>query len=69
MNKLSIVGKDYHTEGRVTGYHNAADRMKVWGDLKKVLGRFVELADGLGFLFYCRHRSRHNVWPTGQLDC
>ena len=31
MQKLSIVGKDYHTEEHVVGYYNAGDRMKVWG--------------------------------------
>jgi uncharacterized membrane protein len=31
MNKLSIVGKDYHTEEHVVGYYNAGDRMKRWG--------------------------------------
>jgi uncharacterized membrane protein len=31
MKKLSIVGKDYHTEEHVVGNHNAVDRMKVWG--------------------------------------
>jgi len=31
MKKLSIVGKDYHTEEHVIGYYNAGDRMKVWG--------------------------------------
>jgi hypothetical protein len=31
MKKLSIVGKDYHTEEHVVGYYNAGDRMKVWG--------------------------------------
>ena len=33
MKKLSIVGKDYHTEEHVVGYYNAGDRMKVWGKL------------------------------------
>ncbi len=27
MNKLSIVGKDYHIAGHVIGYYNAGDRM------------------------------------------
>jgi hypothetical protein len=27
MKKLSIVGKDYHTEEHVIGYYNAGDRM------------------------------------------
>src|SRR5664279_4669069 len=31
MNKLSIVGKDYHTEEHVVGYYNAGYRMKRWG--------------------------------------
>jgi uncharacterized membrane protein len=31
MKKLSIVGKDYHTEENVVGYYNAGDRMKRWG--------------------------------------
>jgi len=33
MQKLSIVGKDYHTEEHVMGYYNAGDRMKFWGKL------------------------------------
>jgi hypothetical protein len=33
MKKLSIVGKDYHTEEHVIGYYNAGDRMKFWGKL------------------------------------
>lgn len=31
MKRLSIVGKDYHTEEHVIGYYNAGDRMKRWG--------------------------------------
>ena len=31
MKKLSIVGKDYHTEEHVVGYYNTGDRMKAWG--------------------------------------
>jgi hypothetical protein len=31
MKKLSIVGKDYHTEEHVVGYYNAGDRMNFWG--------------------------------------
>lgn len=31
MKKLSIVGKDYHTEEHVVGYYNTGDRMMVWG--------------------------------------
>ena len=31
MMKLSIVGKDYHTEEQVVGYYNTGDRMKPSG--------------------------------------
>ncbi len=31
MKKLSIVGRDYHTDEHVVGYYNAGDRMNVWG--------------------------------------
>jgi len=31
MKKLSIVGRDYHTDEHVIGYYNAGDRMKYWG--------------------------------------
>jgi hypothetical protein len=31
MQKLSIVGKDYHTEEHVIGYYTTGDRIQVWG--------------------------------------
>lgn len=31
MKKLSIVGRDYHTDEKVVGYYNVGDRMKAWG--------------------------------------
>lgn len=31
MQKLSIVGKDYHVEEHVVGYYTTGDRMKAWG--------------------------------------
>src|SRR6204780_319746 len=31
MKKLSIVGRDHHTDEHVVGYYNAGDRMKYWG--------------------------------------
>lgn len=31
LKKLSIVGKDYHSEENVIGYYNAGDRMSYWG--------------------------------------
>jgi hypothetical protein len=31
LKRLSIVGKDYHSEENVIGYYNAGDRMNYWG--------------------------------------
>lgn len=33
MKKLSIVGRDRHSEEHVVGYYSAGDRMKYWGTL------------------------------------
>jgi hypothetical protein len=33
MTKLSIVGRDRHTDEHVVGYYNAGNRMKYWGGL------------------------------------
>jgi len=30
MKKLSIVGKEYHTNENVVGYYTTGDRMKYW---------------------------------------
>src|SRR5665811_105293 len=49
MKKLSIVGKDYHTEEQVVGYYNAGDRMKVWGKLGAFWGGFWGLLFGSAF--------------------
>jgi uncharacterized membrane protein len=46
MKKLSIVGKDIHTEEHVVGYYNAGDRMKVWGKLGAFWGGFWGLLFG-----------------------
>lgn len=31
MKKLSIIGRDYHTDEHVVGYYNIGERMKAWG--------------------------------------
>jgi hypothetical protein len=33
MKKLSIVGRDSHTDEHVVGYYNVGDRMKYWGKM------------------------------------
>jgi hypothetical protein len=49
MKKLSIIGKDYHSEEDVTGYYNAGDRMKYWGKFGAGWGGFWGLLWGLLF--------------------
>ena len=45
MKKLSVIGREYHTEEDVVGYYTVGDRMKYWGGLGAFWG-------GLwGFLF------------------
>ncbi|HEY5869591.1 MAG TPA: general stress protein [Candidatus Tectomicrobia bacterium] len=46
MHKLSIVGKDYHTEEHVIGYYNAGDRMQFWGTLGAFWGWLCGLLVG-----------------------
>ncbi|MEO8992157.1 MAG: hypothetical protein ABI284_05385 [Nitrosospira sp.] len=49
MKKLSIVGKNYHSEEQVVGYYNAGDRMKVWGKLGAFWGGFWGMLFGSAF--------------------
>src|ERR1022692_784222 len=49
MKKLSIVGKDYHSEEQVVGYYNAGDRMKRWGKSGIFWGGFWSLLFGSAF--------------------
>ena len=51
IKKLSIVGKDYHTEEHVVGYYNAGDRMKYWGKLGAFWGGIWGLLIGAAFFF------------------
>ena len=46
MKKLSIVGKDYHTEEHVVGYYNVGERMEVWGKRGAFWGGFWGLLFG-----------------------
>ena len=49
MTKLSIVGKDYHTEEEVVGYYTAGDRMKAWGKTGAFWGGIWSLMFGSAF--------------------
>jgi len=58
MKKLSIVGRDYHTDQQVIGYYNIGDRMKYWGKMGAfwggiwgwLLGSAFFLVPGIGSL-------------------
>jgi hypothetical protein len=49
MKKLSIVGKDTHTDEHVVGYYNAGDRMKTWGKMGAFWGGLWGLLFGAAF--------------------
>ena len=51
MTKLSIVGKDYHTEENVVGYYNTGDRMKAWGKSGAFWGGLWGMLFGSAFFF------------------
>lgn len=49
ITKLSIVGKDYHTDEHVVGYYNTGDRMQYWGTLGAFWGSLWGMLLGAGF--------------------
>jgi len=51
MMKLSIVGKDYHTEQQVVGYYHTGDRMKYWGKLGAFWGGLWGILFGAAFFW------------------
>src|SRR5579863_6076483 len=51
MKKLSVVGKDYHTDEQVVGYYNAGDRMKYWGKMGAFWGGLWGLLFGTAFFW------------------
>jgi len=50
MQKLSIIGKDYHTEEHVVGYYNTGDRVKFWGKRGAFWGGLYGWLFGSAFL-------------------
>jgi uncharacterized membrane protein len=46
MQKLSIIGRDTHSDEHVVGYYNAGDRMKYWGKTGAFWGGFWGLLFG-----------------------
>lgn len=51
MKKLSIVGKDYHTEEHPVGFYNMGDRVKAWGKTGAFWGGLWGLLLGWAFFF------------------
>src|SRR5579863_4869908 len=50
VKKLSIIGRDYHTEDQVAGYYNTGDRVKSWGKSGAFWGGLWGLLFGSAFL-------------------
>ncbi len=51
MKKLSIVGKNYHTDEHVVGYYTTGDRMMYWGKIGAFWGGFWGLLFGSAFFW------------------
>jgi len=51
MEKLSIVGRDYHTDEHVVGYYTTGDRMKYWGKQGAFWGGVWALLFGSAFFW------------------
>jgi hypothetical protein len=51
MKKLSIIGRDYHTDEHVVGYYNTGDRMKYWGGVGAFWGWIWGCFFGSAFFF------------------
>ncbi len=52
MKKLSIFGKDYHTEENVIGYYNTGERMASWGKFGAFWGWIGDFCSALHFCSY-----------------
>jgi hypothetical protein len=51
ISRLSIIGKDYHSEENVVGYYNTGDRIRYWGGLGAFWGSIWGLLAGAAFLW------------------
>jgi len=49
MKKISIVGKDNHTENQVAGYYSSGGRMKYWGEKGVFWGDMWGMLSGWAF--------------------
>ncbi len=51
MKKISIIGRDYHTEEHVVGFLNAGDRAKVFGKMGAFWGGLMGMLFGSAMMF------------------
>lgn len=51
IKKLSIIGRDYHTEDNVVGFYSTGDRMKYWGRMGAFWGGIWGILVGAAVLF------------------
>lgn len=51
IKKLSIIGKDYHTEEHVVGFYNTGDRVNYWGKFGAFWGAIWGFLMGAGLFF------------------
>jgi len=51
VKKLSIIGRDYHSEDNVVGFYNTGDRMKYWGKFGAFWGGLWGMLFGAAVLF------------------
>lgn len=49
VTKISIIGRDYHTEEQVIGYYNTGDRMRYWGKAGAFWGAIWSMLFGSAF--------------------
>jgi hypothetical protein len=49
LNRISVVGKDVHVEGRAVGYYNTGHRLNYWGSLGAFWGGLWGLLNGSAF--------------------
>jgi hypothetical protein len=51
MRKLSIIGRDYHTEEHAVGFYNGGDRVRHWGKLGAFWGGLFGVVFAPAFFF------------------